>query len=244
MSGTQSGFFDSLVAAVRENPLSAALIGGGAVWLLVGNERLKSAANSATAAASPIVDIGARNLQAATSGLKMTVAPPTAPEMHHEGSFRVGETLRDANGTASEAMSDTAGKVKDRFGENVAYARDNLGKLGDQLPGKEAFAKAQSSLAGVLEQQPLVLAAIGLAIGAAVAGVFSTSDLENEWVGELSDDFKSDLSTRAGAVSQSLQEASDTFRAELGDTGAEAVDRLKQASADAAVAAREKASPA
>jgi hypothetical protein len=244
MSGTQSGFFDSLVAAVRENPLSAALIGGGAVWLLVGNERLKSAANSATAAASPIVDIGARNLQAATSGLKMTVAPPTAPEMHHEGSFRVGETLRDANGTASEAMSDTAGKVKDRFGENVAYARDNLGKLGDQLPGKEAFAKAQSSLADVLEQQPLVLAAIGLAIGAAVAGVFSTSDLENEWVGELSDDFKSDLSTRAGAVSQSLQEASDTFRAELGDTGAEAVDRLQQASADAAVAAREKASPA
>jgi hypothetical protein len=244
MSDTQSGFFDSLVAAVRENPLSAALIGGGAVWLLVGNERLKSAANSATAAASPIVDIGARNLQAATSGLKMTVAPPTAPEMHHEGSFRVGETLRDANGTASEAMSDTAGKVKDRFGENVAYARDNLGKLGDQLPGKEAFAKAQSSLADVLEQQPLVLAAIGLAIGAAVAGVFSTSDLENEWVGELSDDFKSDLSTRAGAVSQSLQEASDTFRAELGDTGAEAVDRLQQASADAAVAAREKASPA
>jgi hypothetical protein len=244
MSDTQSGFFDSLVAAVRENPLSAALIGGGAVWLLVGNERLKSAANSATAAASPIVDIGARNLQAATSGLKMTVAPPTAPEMHHEGSFRVGETLRDANGTASEAMSDTAGKVKDRFGENVAYARDNLGKLGDQLPGKEAFAKAQSSLADVLEQQPLVLGAIGLAIGAAVAGVFSTSDLENEWVGELSDDFKSDLSTRAGAVSQSLQEASDTFRAELGDTGAEAVDRLQQASADAAVAAREKASPA
>ena len=244
MSDTQSGFFDSLVAAVRENPLSAALIGGGAVWLLVGNERLKSAANSATAAASPIVDIGARNLQAATSGLKMTVAPPTAPEMHHEGTFRVGETLRDANGTASEAMSDTAGKVKDRFGENVAYARDNLGKLGDQLPGREAFAKAQSSLADVLEQQPLVLAAIGLAIGAAVAGVFSTSDLENEWVGELSDDFKSDLSTRAGAVSQSLQEASDTFRAELGDTGAEAVDRLQQASADAAVAAREKASPA
>src|ERR1700741_4279293 len=155
MSGTQSGFFDSLVAAVRENPLSAALIGGGAVWLLVGNERMKSAANSATAAASPIGDIGARNLQAATSGLKMTAAPPTAPETHHEGTFRRGAPLRDANGTASEAMSDTAGKVKVRFGESVAYARDNLGKLGDQLPGREDFAKAQSSLSGVIEQQPI-----------------------------------------------------------------------------------------
>ena len=244
MSGTQRGFFDSLVAAVRENPLSAALIGGGAVWLLIGNERLKSAANSTTAAASPIVDIGARNLHAATSGLRMTVAPPTAPEIHHEGSFRVGETPRDTNGTASEAMSGTADKVKDRFDERVAYARDSLGKLGDQLPGTEAFAKAQSLLADVLEEQPLVLGAIGLVIGAAVAGTFSTSDLENGWVGQLSDDFKSDLSTRAGAVSQSLQEASDTVRAQLGDTGAEAVDRLKQASVDAAVAAREKASSA
>src|SRR6185312_10921674 len=44
ISGTQTGFLDSLVSAVRENPLSAALIGGGALWLLVGNEKLKNAA--------------------------------------------------------------------------------------------------------------------------------------------------------------------------------------------------------
>ena len=60
MSSTQTGFFDSLVSAVQENPLAAALIGGGAFWLLVGNEKLKSAASSATAAASPMVDMGAR----------------------------------------------------------------------------------------------------------------------------------------------------------------------------------------
>ena len=74
MSDTQSGFFDSLVSAVRDNPLAAALIGGGAFWLLVGNDKLKSVANSATAAASPMVD-GARNLRAATSGLQRTAAP-------------------------------------------------------------------------------------------------------------------------------------------------------------------------
>ena len=118
---TQTGFLDSLTSAVRENPVAAALIGGGALWLLMGNDKLKGAVNSAAAAASPMVDIGARNLRSAASGPRRTAAPPTAPEMDHEGSFRVGETLREAE-RGSDAMSGAAEKIRDRFDEGVAYA--------------------------------------------------------------------------------------------------------------------------
>ena len=162
------------------------------------SDKLKGAVNSGAAAASPMVDIGARNLRSAAFGPRRTVQP-TAPEMDHEGSFRVGDTLREAGNAASDTMSGAADKIRDRFDKGVAYARENLGKLG---PGKESLAKAQSSLADILERQPLVLGAIGLAIGAAVAGAFRTSDLENEWIGDLSDEVKADLNTRAGAVSR------------------------------------------
>ena len=239
MSSTQGSFVDSVVSAARENPLAAALIGGGALWLLIGSDKLKS--SSATAAASPLVDIGARNLRSAASKFENTSAPPTAPEMDHERSFHVGETLRDASSAASDAVSGATDKIKDRFDEGVASARENFGKLGNPLPGKETFTRAQSSVSDLLERQPLVLGAVGLAIGAAVAGAFRSSELENDWVGEYSDSVKQDLSKRAGAVSQSVREAADTLKNEIEDAGAEAFDRMKQAGMEAAEAAKETA---
>ena len=66
--------------------------------------------------------------------------------------------------------------------------------------------RVQSTFSDLLERQPLVLGAIGLAVGAAIAGAFSASDLENGSMGELSDNVKEDLNARAGAVSQSVRE--------------------------------------
>jgi hypothetical protein len=239
MSNSDAGFLDSVMSAIRENPWSAALVGGGALWMLVGTEKLKGAVKSATAAASPLVDIGSSNVLAASSEIQRTAAPPTVPDLDQETSLHTGESLRGVGSTVSDAVSATADKVKEGINDGTAYARESLGNLSNTISGKETLASAQSSLAEILERQPLVLGVVGLAIGAAIAGAFRASDLENEWVGELSDEVKSDLSTRAGAVSQTVREASDTLQAEVVDASAEAVDRIKQAGSDAADAARE-----
>jgi hypothetical protein len=239
MTTTEAGFLENLTSAARENPLAAALIGGGALWLLLGNDKLRDVAGSATAAVSPLVDVATRNVRATASGLRRTEAPPTAPGMDNDNSFDVPEGMRSAAGAAVDAMSETAGIIKNRFNDSAAYARQKVGELGNPLPGQETFAQAKSSLAEILERQPLVLGVVGMAIGAAVAAALRASDVENEWLGDISDEVKADLTARTGAVSQRVRAASETLKAEIGDTGAEAVDRLKQAGMDAANAVRD-----
>ncbi|WP_309144818.1 hypothetical protein [Bradyrhizobium sp. CCGB12] len=226
------------MTAARENPLAAALIGGGAFWLLAGDQKLKTTARSAAEAVAPVADVGTSGLRSAASAVKRTVAPPTAPEMDDDSSLGVGETFRGATGAAADAASAAADSVRDRFDEGVAFARETFSAVGNSFPDKEAINSAKSSLAVMLERQPLVLGVVGIAIGAAVAGAFRASEIENKYIGEVSDDVKADLDRRAGAVSQALREASDTVVAEISDTSAEVVDRVKQAGKDAAGAAR------
>ncbi|MGY4470719.1 ElaB/YqjD/DUF883 family membrane-anchored ribosome-binding protein [Bradyrhizobium sp. LB9.1b] len=158
--------------------------------------------------------------------------------MDHEGSLDGSDTLRSA---ASGVLSGTADKMRAQFEDGVEMVRDGFAKLGDQVPGGEAVSKAKSSLSDVFEKQPLVLGVVGLAIGAAIAGASRTTDIENEYVGKTSDDVKTDLKTRVGAVSQALRESSDSLLAEVSDTGAEALDRIRQTGMDAVQAARERA---
>lgn len=231
MSNKQSGFFDNLVAAARENPLAATLIGAGAFCLFIGNEKLKDATATAAAPAhrSPRMD-----RRSSLSDCQQSAAPPIAPELNGEGTFQIGDKLREAGSAASEAISGSADKIKDRWHEGASYVRENVGR-----PGEEALKSVQSSLSALLERRPLVLGILGLAAGAAVAGAFRTSDLENDWAGAVSDEVKADLNTRAGSVSRSLHDAADRLPTELRETGADAVELAKQTAAGAANAARE-----
>ena len=244
MNRSQGSFIDGLSAAARENPLAAALIGGGALWLLIGSDRLKNAAGSVTSAAAPLADLGARAQRSAASNWEdwedaYGSMRKRASRMQDEAARGVHETVRSARTAASDAMSGAAETMNERFDEGVAGAREMFDRLGRVLPKKETLQQAQSSLSDLLERQPLVLGAVGLAIGATVAGALAKSSLEDEWMGNLSDDLKADLKERAGAVSQSIREASDTVKAEFTDAGAEYADRLRQAGRDALDASRE-----
>ena len=241
MRDSQGSFLDGLTAAARENPLAAALVGGGALWLLIGSDKLRNAAGSVTSAAAPLADIGTRAQRSAASSWDETSGSVRhrASQMQDQAAHSINDTVRNARTAASDAMSGAAETMNERLDEGMAGAREMFDRLGQALPKKETLRQAQSSLSDLLERQPLVLGAVGLVIGATVAGALAKSSLEDEWVGDLSDGLKADLKERAGAVSRSVREASDTLKAEFADAGAEYADRVQQASRDALDASRE-----
>jgi hypothetical protein len=243
MSGTNGNFMDGLRTAARENPLAAALIGGGALWLMIGNDRLKSLAGAAGAAAAPVADLAARGQRPVASTVEAGYDSmrDRASRLQGEVSRGFQEMARDARSAASDAASGTTDTLRDRLDDGVATAQEMWEGLGGgPLPGKEVLTQAQSTLADLFERQPLVLGAVGVAIGATVAGALAKSDLEDELVGQFSDGLKTDLATRAHNVSQRAREATGTLKAEFTDAGAEYADRIKQAGRDAVDAASER----
>lgn len=213
--------------------MAAALVGGGLLWLMTGDEKMRTAARSFTAAMTPARDFSAKPAAAPV----FQSSPPTAPNLDHAAN----STITNTASAAAHAISATAEKVKGALNDGVVYAKDTLGGIADSSAGKQAYEKAHSSVAAALERQPLLVGAVGLAIGAAIAGAFQVTALESETMGKLSDDVKNDFGMRTQAVPQSLREASDTVKAEFADLGSEALDRAKQAVLDAVDAATEAA---
>ena len=170
---------DRVNDAIRDNPLAAGLIGAGLAWMLFGAKgfgvmggvalgaggKVVSAAKSA---GSAVVDAGSAALKAG-SAASSTVKGAASDMVGAVASIVPDISSADQDGTET-AVADT-GMVNERL---QAMASS----------GREYGAAIQSRLSESLERQPLLLGAIGLAIGAGIASTFAITDVESEWIGE------------------------------------------------------------
>ena len=85
----------------------------------------------------------------------------------------------------------TAGSLDStaRYGREVT---DAASEYAQSLPGAtvEIFDNMRSNLSDIFRAQPLVLGAIGVAIGAGIAAALPTTEVEADYVGETSDAFR------------------------------------------------------
>ena len=229
-----SDFISSLAEAARANPLSAALIGGGALWLLVGNQRLKDIAGAMIDTAQPLADIDVPNVR--------TKAAPLS-----EKARAAGDAISEQSGSVAQGVKDgvssAAGTMKDTIADTVGQAGDMVRAIPNPIPPmKQAYGQTQSALSDLLDKQPLVLGAVGVAIGAAVAGAFPVTSVENEWAGPTSDDVRAEVQARATAVSEKARRSADDLVSEVRNVADDTAERVKRAGQDAVAAALEKTS--
>ena len=199
------GFVRDLGEAARSNPVSAALIGIGAVWLLTsqsrrgeelirrtGMDRLPDFARDAWEGAESNFRSGAENIQDAARG---------AADTFRERGSEVAHQVTQAGKWLSRAAADYTEEWPDRAGNLLEDVRGNIRDL--------------------FRSQPLAIGAVGLAIGAAIAASFPVTETETEYLGETSDFVKDKASEIAG---EQVQRAT-----EVGKKVAEAVaDEARQ----------------
>jgi len=192
-SDKTSGFVRDLGEAARQNPLSAALIGMGVLWLFTGDRTLERARDLAgRAGLDRIPDVASEAMDKARSTLRSS-----------------SDAMGDRLASAKEALQDSRGHVS-RMGQDYA---DTASEYFNSMPGAgmDMVDTVRSNLSEVFRAQPLALGAIGLAIGAGIAAALPPSDVEAEYLGETSDaikqkasEFATEQTTRATAVAESV----------------------------------------
>lgn len=225
-------FVHDLGNAIRENPVSAALIGMGVLWLFMGGSRTSlfatgrevydgfrsSAARVGSAGYDAVNRVGSaadRFGGSVSSG--MSSGTRAAGDTLSDVGARAGEGLRQAGG----AIGETMGEVQAQVGQVVSSAYDTVastaGRVVDEVSdaayaasraaqrtasdlsrsGADLSRTVRDNIAEVFDRQPLVLGALGLAIGAALAGVVPNTETENRLMGETSDALKDAAKTLA-----------------------------------------------
>jgi hypothetical protein len=166
-----SDFIHDLGDAARKNPVSAALIGMGVLWLFSGSKSAARAGEYIRNGVNRLPDAATDVFEGARSTLKNSTGA-------------VGERVASM-GTMSDGAVDTLNSAA-RFGRKYS---DSASGYITSIPGTglDAFDTIRSNLSEVFRTQPLALGAIGIAIGVGIATALPATELESGFLGEASD---------------------------------------------------------
>lgn len=224
------GFFEDLQGAVQANPLPAALIGMGALWMLMGGGRTTAAAALVSGGAARAADALAPVARSVATGVG-AIAEGVS-NAASSATNAVAETLGSASEAASSATDRATSSAASTANDAQRSVRDTTARMAQS---GTAFANsAQANLADTFERQPLLVGVIGLAIGAAIATAFPTTRLEEEYIGETAADVTKKVQTIAKQQGEALQKtASRTLDAIKDEAAAQGLtpDALKKGAA-------------
>jgi hypothetical protein len=228
LSEQASDFVRDLGDAARKNPISAALIGMGVVWLFTGGRTAERVGDLVRGAGFDRIPEAAGNaLDAARSTLR------SGNEAVGKGVSSATETLRDAGAAGVDRVARAGSNVARAGSEVAGAAYDYAQNIPDT--GGALFNTARGNLSELFRTQPLALGAVGLAIGAGIAAALPATDLEAEYFGEASDNFREQAADFASEqVSRAATVAGDvvtTVSDEARNQGL-TVDAAKSAIAD------------
>ena len=165
--GTGSAFFSNLGDTVKANPLPTVLTSVGLLWLMASQNRRPSPAGES----SSLDHLGQR----------ISTMAHSVTDTFDSAKTRLEET--------AHRMKEKAGQVTDGVSEKLTATGERISHSSHDASATlhEQSRRARSGLDYMLREQPLALAAIGIALGAALGAALPSTERENQLMGQASD---------------------------------------------------------
>jgi hypothetical protein len=170
MKGTEIG--SSLGRCVKDNPMPVLLTATGIGWMMFGPNQTRSAVrynryayDDAEEGAEGLTAKISETMQSGATATRQQFAKTT--ETAKETVNRTTDKVKETADRAADALHETVNKTRDIAQSQVKQVRDGFNQL--------------------LEEQPLILGAVGLAVGAMIGAAFPSTEQEDRLVGEIRD---------------------------------------------------------
>lgn len=178
--GAPAAFARNLKDQAVNNPLSIALIGAGLGWLML----------SPRGSGGDLTRRSGERLQNAVHATQKHAAETADAGWETAGS--VADSARQTVGQAADALRDTAGSASDSMQRAASSGYQTMADTARRISGstKDATQRTLQSGNALIEfcrGQPMIVAGLGLAIGAMVGALLPSSETEDQLMGETSD---------------------------------------------------------
>lgn len=161
-------FLHNLTDTVKANPVPTLLTSVGLIWLMAGQNRRPDYSSSTTTSTGPSLT---DKLSAKASDLKQQ-----------------GTGLKEKASQMSQGASSSLGNARHRVTDSSRQAADSLRHTAD---------RARGGFTQLLNEQPLALGAMGIALGALLAASVPSTRREDELMGQHSDELTGKLKEKA-----------------------------------------------
>ncbi len=168
-SGGQQ-FASNLGRTVRDNPVPVVLMGIGIAWLM--------ASNSRGAAATGDGSLSSHRLSERAGEVRQWTS-------------NTGAAAKERLSGAAQSLADTAQSARERLSQTVRSTREQWNRTAEGA--RHQIDRARGSYDRVVREQPLALAAVGVAVGALAAALAPRTQAEDEIMGGAAESVKAQL---------------------------------------------------
>lgn len=194
----------SFTGAIRDNPLAAALIGMGALWLFMGGNRVTLLSQDGHPSVAEAVAHGAGEAAEGAGHFASRVGGAVASTVS-SAAGSVSEGISSATSRAGEYVS---GTIHGMDAEDEYHAAGRFDGTGRSSPARSLG----HGLQGVFQRHPVALGLAGLALGAGVAASLPLTEAERE-AGEA---VRSKMSESASQAREIAGAVADEVRQQTG----------------------------